>query len=165
MLATKDMWFNRKFCVKRINGSKHIRIIEKAQKRSIKASISLFKGKNEATLCHEEKCRYMGKFLNLFDPQITVLSLGADVVPEYKLQPTRIHHCTILHYSPFKAVWDWLILLLVIYTAIFTPYVAAFLLREIDSEQLGWMINHSDRLQIKIPQCDHGSDHVAGVCL
>uniref|UniRef100_A0A915MYK2 Cyclic nucleotide-binding domain-containing protein n=1 Tax=Meloidogyne javanica TaxID=6303 RepID=A0A915MYK2_MELJA len=62
-----------------------------------------------------------------------VLSLGADVIPEYKLQPNRLHHCTIIHYSPFKAVWDWmyiLILLLVIYTAIFTPYVAAFLLRE-----------------------------------
>jgi hypothetical protein len=29
-----------------------------------------------------------------------------------------------------QAVWDWLILLLVIYTAIFTPYVAAFLLNE-----------------------------------
>jgi potassium voltage-gated channel Eag-related subfamily H member 2 len=27
-------------------------------------------------------------------------------------------------------VWDWIILLLVIYTAIFTPYVAAFLLNE-----------------------------------
>ncbi|EGT45636.1 hypothetical protein CAEBREN_28573 [Caenorhabditis brenneri] len=60
-----------------------------------------------------------------------VLSLGADVLPEYKLQQTRVHHCTIVHYSPFKAVWDWIILLLVIYTAIFTPYVAAFLLREL----------------------------------
>ena len=36
----------------------------------------------------------------------------------------------ILHYSPFKAVWDWIILLLVLYTAVFTPYVAAFLLNE-----------------------------------
>lgn len=27
-------------------------------------------------------------------------------------------------------MWDWIILLLVIYTAIFTPYVAAFLLNE-----------------------------------
>uniref|UniRef100_A0A3P8WPR1 Ion transport domain-containing protein n=1 Tax=Cynoglossus semilaevis TaxID=244447 RepID=A0A3P8WPR1_CYNSE len=58
-----------------------------------------------------------------------VLSLGADVLPEYKLQTSRIQKWTILHYSPFKAVWDWLILLLVIYTAIFTPYSAAFLLR------------------------------------
>ena len=52
------------------------------------------------------------------------------MLPEYKLQSPRIHRFTILHYSPFKAVWDWLILILVIYTAIFTPYVAAFLLNE-----------------------------------
>ena len=61
-----------------------------------------------------------------------MLSLGADVLPEYKLQSPRIHKWTILHYSPFKAVWDWIVLLLVIYTAIFTPYVAAFLLNEPD---------------------------------
>ncbi|KAL6438576.1 hypothetical protein ACFW04_004559 [Cataglyphis niger] len=59
-----------------------------------------------------------------------VLSLGADVLPEYKLQSPRIHKWTILHYSPFKAVWDWIILLLVMYTAIFTPYVAAFVLSD-----------------------------------
>lgn len=57
------------------------------------------------------------------------MSLGADVLPEYKLQSPRIQKWTILHYSPFKAVWDWVILLLVIYTAIFTPYSATFLLR------------------------------------
>ncbi|XP_062336367.1 potassium voltage-gated channel subfamily H member 2 [Osmerus eperlanus] len=61
---------------------------------------------------------------------LQVLSLGADVLPEYKLQAPRIHKWTVLHYSPFKAVWDWLILLLVIYTAILTPYSAAFLLSE-----------------------------------
>ncbi|KAK2833084.1 hypothetical protein Q5P01_016973 [Channa striata] len=67
--------------------------------------------------------------------QVTqVLSLGADVLPEYKLQAPRIHKFTILHYSPFKAVWDWVILLLVIYTAIFTPYSAAFLLHEPEEE-------------------------------
>ncbi|XP_055947340.1 potassium voltage-gated channel subfamily H member 2-like isoform X4 [Argiope bruennichi] len=59
-----------------------------------------------------------------------VLSLGADVLPEYKLKKPTVHKWTILHYSPFKAVWDWIILLLVMYTAIFTPYVAAFLLSE-----------------------------------
>ncbi|XP_014293298.1 potassium voltage-gated channel unc-103 isoform X2 [Halyomorpha halys] len=62
----------------------------------------------------------------------SVLSLGADVLPEYKLQSPRIHKWTVLHYSPFKAAWDWIILLLVMYTAIFTPYVAAFLLNEAD---------------------------------
>ncbi|CAM1300697.1 KCNH7 (predicted) [Pycnogonum litorale] len=57
-----------------------------------------------------------------------VLSLGEDVLPEYKLETPRVHKWTILHYSPFKAVWDWIILILVIYTAVFTPYVAAFAL-------------------------------------
>ncbi|XP_075436595.1 voltage-gated inwardly rectifying potassium channel KCNH2-like isoform X3 [Ascaphus truei] len=71
---------------------------------------------------------------NVTEKVTQVLSLGADVLPEYKLQAPRIHKWTILHYSPFKAVWDWLILLLVIYTAIFTPYSAAFLLN--DTEEL-----------------------------
>ncbi|XP_060634011.2 potassium voltage-gated channel subfamily H member 7 isoform X7 [Anolis sagrei] len=70
---------------------------------------------------------------NVTEKVTQVLSLGADVLPEYKLQTPRMNKFTILHYSPFKAVWDWLILLLVIYTAIFTPYSAAFLLN--DSEE------------------------------
>lgn len=48
---------------------------------------------------------------------------------------TKTHRWTILHYSPFKAVWDWIILILVMYTAIFTPYVAAFLLGEQDYQR------------------------------
>ncbi|XP_050450078.1 potassium voltage-gated channel subfamily H member 6 isoform X11 [Cataglyphis hispanica] len=67
---------------------------------------------------------------NMGEKVAQVLSLGADVLPEYKLQSPRIHKWTILHYSPFKAVWDWIILLLVMYTAIFTPYVAAFVLSD-----------------------------------
>ncbi|XP_065206495.1 potassium voltage-gated channel subfamily H member 2 isoform X2 [Planococcus citri] len=67
---------------------------------------------------------------NMGEKVAQVLSLGADILPEYTLQSPRIHKWTILHYSPFKAVWDWIILLLVMYTAIFTPYVAAFLLHE-----------------------------------
>jgi len=75
-----------------------------------------------------------------------VLSLGTELPADYKFQSApRIHKWTILHYSPFKlvfhsssliiredtkALWDWVILFLVIYTAIFTPYVAAFLLNE-----------------------------------
>uniref|UniRef100_A0A8C2UWG5 Potassium voltage-gated channel subfamily H member 6 n=1 Tax=Chinchilla lanigera TaxID=34839 RepID=A0A8C2UWG5_CHILA len=74
---------------------------------------------------------------NVTEKVTQVLSLGADVLPEYKLQAPRIHRGTILHYSPFKAVWDWLILLLVIYTAVFTPYSAAFLLSDQDESQRG----------------------------
>lgn len=72
---------------------------------------------------------------DLLLPLLQVLSLGADVLPEYKLQTTRIDKFTILHYSPFKAVWDWLILLLVIYTAILTPYSAAFLLNDQEEQK------------------------------
>ncbi|XP_077055593.1 voltage-gated inwardly rectifying potassium channel KCNH7 isoform X10 [Siphateles boraxobius] len=72
---------------------------------------------------------------NVTEKVTQVLSLGADVLPEYKLQTPGINKFTILHYSPFKAVWDWLILLLVIYTAIFTPYSAAFLLNDLEEER------------------------------
>ncbi|KAL1021925.1 hypothetical protein UPYG_G00019980 [Umbra pygmaea] len=72
---------------------------------------------------------------NVTDKVTQVLSLGADVLPEYKLQTPRMDKFTILHYSPFKAVWDWLILLLVIYTAIFTPYSAAFLLNDLEEQK------------------------------
>ena len=41
-------------------------------------------------------------------------------------------HCQIECASSIKALWDWIILVLVIYTAVFTPYVAAFLLNEPD---------------------------------
>lgn len=53
---------------------------------------------------------------------------------QYQDQPPSrasvIQKFIILHYSPFKAVWDWIILLLVLYTAVFTPFVVAFLLNE-----------------------------------
>ncbi|XP_077580895.1 voltage-gated inwardly rectifying potassium channel KCNH2-like isoform X2 [Stigmatopora nigra] len=75
-------------------------------------------------------CKLMGRTHHVTEKVTQVLSLGADVLPEYKLQTPRIQKWTILHYSPFKAVWDWVILLLVIYTAIFTPYSATFLLSD-----------------------------------
>nr|XP_055058218.1 potassium voltage-gated channel subfamily H member 2a isoform X1 [Misgurnus anguillicaudatus] len=75
-------------------------------------------------------CKLIDRTHNVTEKVTQVLSLGADVLPEYKLQAPRIHKWTILHYSPFKAVWDWVILLLVIYTAIVTPYSAAFLLSD-----------------------------------
>lgn len=59
-----------------------------------------------------------------------MLSLESDVLPEYKLHVTETTCGVLLHYSPFKAFWDWIILILVLYTAVFTPYSAAFLLDE-----------------------------------
>nr|XP_043874006.1 potassium voltage-gated channel subfamily H member 6-like isoform X1 [Solea senegalensis]XP_043874007.1 potassium voltage-gated channel subfamily H member 6-like isoform X1 [Solea senegalensis] len=67
---------------------------------------------------------------NVKEKVTQVLSLESDVLPEYKLQVPETTWWILLHYSPFKAFWDWLILLLVLYTAVFTPYSAAFLLDE-----------------------------------
>ena len=39
-----------------------------------------------------------------------------------------LHACTIRHDSLFKAVWDWIVLVLVIFTAIEIPYSVAFLM-------------------------------------
>lgn len=53
---------------------------------------------------------------------------GIEQQTEQCLSTSRSSSSTIiLHYSPLKAAWDWLILLLVIYVAVSTPYVAAFL--------------------------------------
>uniref|UniRef100_A0A3B4CWQ7 Voltage-gated inwardly rectifying potassium channel KCNH2 n=1 Tax=Pygocentrus nattereri TaxID=42514 RepID=A0A3B4CWQ7_PYGNA len=81
-------------------------------------------------------CKLIDRTHNVTEKVTQVLSLGADVLPEYKLQAPRIHKWTVLHYSPFKAVWDWLILLLVIYTAILTPYSAAFLLNDVEESSM-----------------------------
>ncbi|XP_069012383.1 voltage-gated inwardly rectifying potassium channel KCNH6 [Embiotoca jacksoni] len=59
-----------------------------------------------------------------------VLSLESDVLLEYKLEVPETTWWILLHYSPFKAFWDWIILILVLYTAVFTPYSATFLLDE-----------------------------------
>ncbi|XP_072049029.1 potassium voltage-gated channel unc-103-like isoform X2 [Amphiura filiformis] len=59
-----------------------------------------------------------------------VSRLTSDEINHKKLRTRTLHKFTILHYSPFKAVWDWVVLLLVVYTAIFTPYAAAFLLKD-----------------------------------
>ncbi|KAI3365278.1 hypothetical protein L3Q82_010374, partial [Scortum barcoo] len=67
---------------------------------------------------------------NVTEKVTQVLSLESDVLPEYKLQVPEKTWWILLHYSPFKAFWDWIILILVLYTAVFTPYSAAFLLDE-----------------------------------
>ncbi|XP_068615556.1 potassium voltage-gated channel subfamily H member 6-like [Brachionichthys hirsutus] len=67
---------------------------------------------------------------NITEKVTQVLSLESDVLPEYKLQASETTWWILLHYSPFKAFCDWIILILVLYTAVFTPYSATFLLDE-----------------------------------
>ncbi|VDP83831.1 unnamed protein product [Echinostoma caproni] len=56
------------------------------------------------------------------------LSMDEDLHVEHRFQSPRMHKFTLKHYSVFKAVWDWIILALIIYTAIATPYTAVFLI-------------------------------------
>ena len=57
-----------------------------------------------------------------------LMSVGRQIEFEDRQRP--VPKCTVLHYSPFKAVWDWVVLLLVLYTAVFTPYIVAFQIHE-----------------------------------
>ncbi|XP_032238933.1 potassium voltage-gated channel subfamily H member 6 isoform X3 [Nematostella vectensis] len=51
----------------------------------------------------------------------------------YKLQiPPQMRNRIILHYGLFKITWDWLIMVLVLYTAVEVPFVSAFIMSQAD---------------------------------
>ena len=53
----------------------------------------------------------------------------------YKSQiPEQMRNRIILHYGLFKITWDWVILILVLYTAIEVPFVSAFVTLARDDE-------------------------------
>uniref|UniRef100_A0A8C6YVW4 Potassium voltage-gated channel subfamily H member 4 n=1 Tax=Nothoprocta perdicaria TaxID=30464 RepID=A0A8C6YVW4_NOTPE len=47
-------------------------------------------------------------------------------IPEYKVASVQKSHFILLHYSVFKALWDWLILLATFYVAVTVPYNVCF---------------------------------------
>lgn len=51
-----------------------------------------------------------------------MLGANIDLLPQYRQETPKTPPHIILHYCTFKATWDWLILLLTFYTAIFVPY-------------------------------------------
>jgi len=57
-------------------------------------------------------------------------------VPHYRQEVPKTPPHIILHYSGFKAYWDWLILVLTFYTAVMVPYNAAFQARTASPTQL-----------------------------
>lgn len=54
------------------------------------------------------------------------MSLSADVMPQYRQEAPKTPPHILLHYCAFKAIWDWIILILTFYTAIMVPYNVAF---------------------------------------
>ena len=50
----------------------------------------------------------------------------SEALPYYRQEAPKTPQHIILHYSMFKAKWNWLILLLTFYTAVMVPYNVAF---------------------------------------
>nr|XP_023022884.1 potassium voltage-gated channel protein eag [Leptinotarsa decemlineata] len=55
-----------------------------------------------------------------------MMSLNADIMPQYRQEAPKTPPHILLHYCAFKAIWDWIILCLTFYTAIMVPYNVAF---------------------------------------
>ncbi len=53
------------------------------------------------------------------------MSLGAEIMPQYRQEAPKTPPHILLHYCAFKAIWDWIILCLTFYTAIMVPYNVA----------------------------------------
>lgn len=47
-----------------------------------------------------------------------MMSLSADILPQYRQEAPKTPPHILLHYCAFKAIWDWVILCLTFYTAI-----------------------------------------------
>ena len=45
---------------------------------------------------------------------------------QYSWEGQKVPRFTVFHYSLFKTVWDWLVLILTLYTAVVAPFVVSF---------------------------------------
>lgn len=93
--------------------------------------------------CFDVKCdRYLGQvsclsFWDVFpahtntgsDFSFSVQNVFGDLpaLPEYKVADVKKSKFILLHYSTFKAGWDWLILLATFYVAVTVPYNVCFI--------------------------------------
>lgn len=50
------------------------------------------------------------------------MNISTDLLPQYRQETPKTPPQIILHYCTFKTTWDWIILLLTFYTAVFVPY-------------------------------------------
>ncbi|XP_077997562.1 voltage-gated delayed rectifier potassium channel KCNH8-like [Glandiceps talaboti] len=79
----------------------------------------------------EKKKRKLNLSNNLLAPT------KRSTLPEYKLATVKKPRFILLHYSTFKTVWDWLMLLAMFYVAIVVPYnVSFFTTKDPDSTAL-----------------------------
>lgn len=92
-----------------------------------------------------------------------MMSLSADVMPQYRQEAPKTPPHILLHYCAFKATWDWVILGLTFYTAIMVPYNVAF--KNKTSEDVFLLVVDSivDVIFfIDIGECDDGFHSLSG---
>jgi potassium voltage-gated channel Eag-related subfamily H protein 5 len=64
--------------------------------------------------------------------QFKSLSFNTEYLPQYRQETPKTPPHIVLHYCKFKIVWDWIILLLTVYTSVFVPYNVAFKSKTMD---------------------------------
>ena len=69
--------------------------------------------------------KYLNDIIHFCLPFLKLMSLSADVMPQYRQEAPKTPPHILLHYCAFKAIWDWIILCLTFYTAIMVPYNVA----------------------------------------
>ena len=75
---------------------------------------------------HKTKLGFVAStWQNKFSFNFQLMSLSADVMPQYRQEAPKTPPHILLHYCAFKAIWDWIILCLTFYTAIMVPYNVA----------------------------------------
>lgn len=55
-----------------------------------------------------------------------MMSLSADIMPQYRQEAPKTPPHILLHYCAFKAIWDWVILCLTFYTAIMVSEITKY---------------------------------------
>ncbi|XP_074835241.1 voltage-gated delayed rectifier potassium channel KCNH4 isoform X2 [Carettochelys insculpta] len=81
--------------------------------------------KQGRTALHQLSCHFTGKERAKMKINRSVFE-SKPSVPEYKVASVQKSRFILLHYSVFKALWDWLILLATFYVAVTVPYNVCF---------------------------------------
>ena len=55
-----------------------------------------------------------------------LMALNDDLLPDYKQEVPSTPPRIILHYTTFKLTWDWVILILTLYTTVSVPFIVCF---------------------------------------
>ncbi|OON23838.1 Ion channel [Opisthorchis viverrini] len=88
------------------------------------------------------------------------LSMDEDLHVEHRFQSPHMHKFTLKHYSMFKAIWDWIILVMIIYTAIATPFVTVFLTNKYSNK---YSQITSSRMNQTTEKTDADNFHLLGI--